>query len=309
MHAVQQRVGKPVFGRSCSWEEAHIVLIAVPWEGGVSFRRGTAQAPSLIRTVSPQIDYYRPEATALENAPIFWVEPEAPFSVEGSADETYKQKVLPYVQGWAQAALEAGKAFGVVGGDHSVPLGAHLALQTLLPEADYGLLHIDAHADLRSAYEGLTYSHATILYHLSKLPHIERLVAVGVRDWAREEAEYAQQLYPRLAIYEMRRLAHAAYLGRSWMETISEIVSLLPSHVYVSLDVDALEVGYVPHTGTPVPGGFHYEQLFFLLEMIQRSGRKLIAFDVCETGGDELDAIVSAHLLYRLCGLLLPDGR
>ncbi len=103
----------------------------------------------------------------------------------------------------------------------------------------------------------------------------------------------------------MQRLARAAYLGRSWMETVSEIVSLLPPYVYISLDVDALEVGYVLSTGTPVPGGFHYEQLFFLLEAVRRSGRRILAFDVCETGGAQLDAIVSAHLIYRLCGLVL----
>jgi agmatinase len=89
---------------------------------------------------------------------------------------------------------------------------------------------------------------------------------------------------------------------------VSEIISLLPDQVYVSIDVDALEVGYVPHTGTPVPGGLRYEELVFLVESIRRSGRRIIAFDLCETGGHELDAIVSAHLLYRLCGIVLYGG-
>ncbi len=304
MEGLRERVSQPVYGRTCRWEEAELVLIAVPWGRGVSFRPGTEKAPALIRAVSTQIDYYRPECPRLEEAPLFWIEPETPFSLESDPDTAYEAEVLPYVVRWAEAALTARKPFGIVGGDHSVPLGAHHALQKFAP-GPYGVLHIDAHADLRPSYEGLRYSHATILYHISQLPQVERIVAVGVRDWAREEAEYARSRYPALAVYEMQRLAQAAYLGRSWMETVSEIVSLLPPYVYLSLDVDALEVGYVPNTGTPVPGGFHYEQLFFLLEAVRRSGRRIVAFDVCETGGAQLDALVSAHLIYRLCGLVL----
>lgn len=303
MGRVRERVSLPVFGRTTTWEEAQLVLIGVPWEGGVSFRRGTAQAPALIRAVSPQIDYYRSECPTLEKAGLFWVEPEAPFPSTEAPDWVYETQVCPYVEHWTEAALQAGKGLALIGGDHSIPLGAHRVLQRFYPS--YGILHIDAHADLRSSYEGLTYSHATILYHVSQLPAVEKIVAVGIRDWAAEEAEYARSLYPRLVVYEARRLAQAAFLGRPWSETVSEIISLLPQKVYVSIDADALEVGYVPHTGTPVPGGLRYEELFFLLETLQRSGRQIIAFDICETGGDELDAIVMTHLLYRLCGIVL----
>ncbi len=103
--------------------------------------------------------------------------------LEAEPDAVYEAEVLPYVARWAEAALTARKPFGIVGGDHSVPLGAHHALQKFAP-APYGVLHIDAHADLRSSYDGLRYSHATILYHISQLPQVERIVAVGVRDWA-----------------------------------------------------------------------------------------------------------------------------
>ncbi len=305
LRQVQLRVrqSQEIYGRLSSWEEAKLVLIAVPWEGGVSFRRGTAKAPSLIRLVSRQIDYYRSEYPHLEAAGLFWAEPEKPFGGEGSPDLVYETQVLPYVEQWVEAALLAGKPFGIVGGDHSVPLGAHRKLQTYT--TGYGVLHIDAHADLRPQYEGLVYSHATILHHVLELPKVERAVAVGIRDWAQSEAERAHQLSPRLIVYEMRRLSQATLLGRPWSETVREIISLLPEKVYLSLDADALEVGYVPNTGTPVPGGLRYEELFFLLESLRNSGRQLIGFDLCETGGQELDAIVSAHLLYRLCGLVL----
>ncbi|MCX8112831.1 MAG: arginase family protein [Bacteroidia bacterium] len=302
MQAEMHQVRREIYGRQTAWEQASLALIAVPWEGGVSFRRGTAQAPELIRRVSAHIDYHRSECLALEEVGLAWEEPPVGFSSRANKDSVYESEVLPFVREKVKAALSTQKAFGIIGGDHSVPLGAHLALGTTEP---YGVLHIDAHADLRASYDGMVYSHATILYHLSQLPFIERIVAVGIRDWAREEAEYARALYPRLVVYEMRRLAQSLFRGRPFTETVSEIVSLLPSRVYVSVDIDALDVGYTPHTGTPVPGGLRYEELFFILEAIPRSGRTLIGFDVCETGGAELDAVVAAHLIYRICGILV----
>lgn len=299
---VEAQMDLEVFGRRSSREEAALTLIAVPWEGGISFRSGTMNAPELIRRVSAQIDYYRSEYPLLEHLGIYWQRPPVPFPTTGDKDAAYEAAVLPYVEAQVQAALAAHKSFGVIGGDHTVPLGAHYALQSTQP---YGVLHLDAHADLRASYEGMRYSHATILHHISRLRNVERIVAVGIRDWAQEEAEYARTLYPRLVIYEMRRLAQAYLRGRPFIETVSEIVSLLPERVYISVDMDALDTGYVPNTGTPVPGGLRYEELFFLLEAIPRSGRTIIGFDVCETGGAELDAIVAAHLIYRLCGLVL----
>jgi agmatinase len=297
------RVGEQIFGRQATWGAAEVYLLGVPWEGCVSFRRGTAAAPQLIHAVSTQLDYYSPDCERLEEAPIYLAHLEVG-SMEGqSVDAAYEEKVLNPVRTWVESVLAFGKPFGLIGGDHSVPIGVHQVLSYKRP--NYGLLHVDAHADLRPAYEELTYSHATVLYHASQVRGLARMVAVGIRDWDSTEAAYARHLHPRLQVYEMRRLSRMLFQGRPWSEITSEIISLLPEEVYVSIDVDALEVGYVPHTGTPVPGGLGYEQLFFLLETIVRSGRKVIGFDVCETGGAQLDAIVSAHLLYRLCGLAL----
>lgn len=303
MVQVEARQGAPLFERQGVWGESLIYLLGVPWEGSVSFRRGTAAAPALIQSVSSQIDYYDPDCLALQKAPLYWEILSMPSE---DLPALYESAVYKPVKAWVAEVLSLNRPFGLIGGDHSIPLAAHEVLSQRYP--GYGVLHIDAHADLRPIYEGNPYSHATILYQLSRLPQISRLVAVGVRDWSPEEVQYARSLYPRLQVYEMRRLARAAFQGRLWTETASEIVSLLPAQVYVSIDVDALEVGYVPHTGTPVPGGFSYENLCFILETIVRSGRQIIAFDICETGGHELDAIVTVHLLYRLCGLVLCQG-
>ncbi len=301
------RSGEAIYERSTTWDCADLYLLGVGWEGGISFRSGTAKAPRLIQAVSTQIDYYNPDCEALEKARIYFEH--LPLSAEldtPDRDGAYERQVLHPLMDWVQQVLHTGKPFGIIGGDHSVPIGVHRILSEERP--GYALLHLDAHADLRPSYQTLRYSHATVLYHASRQPGIARLIAVGVRDWDKSEVDYARHSYPRLQVYEMRRLARMTYQGRPWSEICSEIVSLLPEKVYLSLDVDVLEVGYVPNTGTPVPGGFSYEQLAFLLDSIVRSGRSIIGFDLCETGGNEFDAIVSAHLLYRLCGLALFGG-
>src|SRR5690606_21663468 len=77
--------------------------------------------------------------------------------------------------------LENGKLVGLIGGDHSVPLGYLKALAEIY--ADFGVLQIDAHLDLRNSYEGFTYSHASILYNALKIKEISKLVQVGIRDY------------------------------------------------------------------------------------------------------------------------------
>jgi len=304
MFSAATRKGEAIYERQARWGEAQLYLLGVGWEGGVSFRTGTALAPHLIQRVSSQLDYYNSDCEAIEMATMYFEHLnglDAPPTED--RDAFYEERVLRPVMEWVQAVLQTGKPFGVIGGDHSVPIGVHRVLSKAQP--GYAILHLDAHADLRPAYQGLQYSHATVLYHASQEAGISRLLAVGVRDWDRAEVEYARLQYPRLQVYEVRRLFRTLYQGRPWSEICSEIVSLLPDRVYLSIDVDVLEVGYVPHTGTPVPGGLTYEQVGFLLDAIVRSGRKIIAFDLCETGGAEIDAIVSAHLLYRICSLLL----
>ncbi len=305
---IAARLGEAIYERTATWDSADLYLLGVGWEGGISFRSGTAKAPRLIQAVSSQIDYYNPDCEIAEKARIYFEN--LPMSSKpGSEDKDtdYERQVLYPLMAWVQEVLRMGKPFGIIGGDHSVPIGVHYILSKERP--GYALLHLDAHADLRPSYQSFRYSHATVLYHASQQTGIARLLAVGIRDWDKTEVEYARHAYPRLQVYEMRRLARMLYQGRPWSEICSEIVSLLPENVYVSVDVDALDVGYVPNTGTPVPGGFGYEQMLFLLDSIVRSGRTIIGFDLCETGGTELDAIVSAHLLYRLCGLALSGSR
>jgi agmatinase len=171
---------------------------------------------------------------------------------------------------------------------------------------DFGLLVIDAHMDLRKAYEGFTYSHASIFYNaLEQLPQIKKLVQVGIRDYCHEEKEYVEQSENRIQIFYDRDMRAKIYQGISWASICEEIVESLPDKVYLSVDIDGLDPKLCPNTGTPVPGGLEYEELVYLLNTLQSSGKTIIGFDLCEVspGDSDWDGNVGARLLFHLCGV------
>jgi agmatinase len=201
-----------------------------------------------------------------------------------------------------QTALKQGKQVGLIGGDHSVPLGYMRSLAEQYP--NYGILHIDAHADLRDAYEGFQYSHASIMFNALTLPQISKLVQVGIRDLCHDEVTLIQQSEGRISAYYDPMLKQKLYSGVSWLELCQQMVAELPQQVYISFDVDGLDPKLCPNTGTPVPGGLELEQVFCLFREVVHSGRQIIGFDVVEVGNAEWDGNVGARAVYKLCNLM-----
>src|SRR5690606_17751186 len=117
------------------------------------------------------------------------------------------------------------------GGDHSTPLGFMRALSE--HHNRFGILQIDAHADLRKAYQGFTYSHASIMYNALKIPAVSRLVQVGIRDFCEEEMQVIQRAKGRIATFFDEDIKSAMYSGKNWDTLCTEIISLLPDKVYI----------------------------------------------------------------------------
>ncbi|MGB3074607.1 MAG: agmatinase family protein, partial [Chitinophagales bacterium] len=209
-----------------------------------------------------------------------------------------------WVQEEMRDILHKGKMPGLLGGDHSTPLGFILALAEVYPE--FGMLQIDAHCDLRNAYEGFTYSHASIMYNALKIQEVKKLVQVGIRDFCQEEIEVIKGSNGRIKTFFDADLKRAMYDGDSWKMICDNIVNHLPQLVYVSFDIDGLDPKLCPNTGTPVAGGLEFEQAVYLIHKVVRSGRKIIGFDLNEVvpGETEWDANVGARMLYKLCNLM-----
>jgi len=206
--------------------------------------------------------------------------------------------------------LDQHKLVGLIGGDHSTPLGFYKALGEKYPA--FGILHIDAHLDLRKCYENFTYSHASIMYNaLHEVPAVNKLVSVGIRDYCEEELHVVEKQKNKIAVFYDQYLKERQYAGATWQSICEEIIAQLPQQVYISLDIDGLDPKLCPHTGTPVPGGIETGQLFYLVKKITESGRQLIGFDVVEVGfgQDEFDANVGARVIFKLCNLLVKNDR
>jgi agmatinase len=335
-------VGNPnnnIFGLPFQESDARLVILPVPWEVTVSYNAGTARAPGHIFTASLQVDLYDPEYTDAWKQGFFmrpcdskiliksdYLRKEAELYInfislgEDISTNKFMTKTLKeinqgsdFLNQWVydqtSSLLKAGKLVGLLGGDHSTPFGFFKAIADQHPS--FGILQIDAHCDLRLAFEGFNYSHASIMYNaLDKIPAIEKLVQVGIRDYCEEELDYINNSNGRVKTYFDRDIKNRMFEGETWKQVVDDIVNELPQHVFISFDIDGLDPKLCPHTGTPVQGGFETEQVFYLLKKVFDSGRKIIGFDLNEVGvsNNEWDENVGARVLYKLCNLLTASN-
>lgn len=320
-----------VFGLPFEPKDAEIVLVPVPWEATTSYGGGTSGGPAAILAASHQVDLYDLDAgRAYERGIAMLPEPAQVKTwnrraralaqkiiavggeIEGKPEleraleavNGYSQQVNEWVRKTTAEWLDRGKIVGVVGGDHSVPLGAIQAYGERHP--GLGVLHLDAHSDTRIAYEGFTYSHASIMERvLDEVPAVKRLVQVGIRDFCEQEHKLTRKAGKRVVVWFDADLDRKKFAGKTWDHLVKKIVADLPQDVYLSWDIDGLDPTLCPHTGTPVPGGLSFAEAVHLLRGVVESGRRIVGFDLNEVApgpdGDEWDANVGARLLYKMC--------
>jgi agmatinase len=206
------------------------------------------------------------------------------------------------------ALLDRGQIPAVFGGDHSSPFGQMQAVWSQWsssPSGSLGLLHLDAHHDLRQAYEGFFYSHASIIYNAHQLFEGKvNIYSLGIRDFAHSEWLFGEECRNQFTVYD--DLFHGEWLnGRSFSDWLDAFLMPLPGALYLSIDIDGFSPDLCPHTGTPVLGGWSFPAFVQLLRGIVASGRRIVAFDLCEVGvdpqGGEWDLNVGARVLYQLC--------
>ncbi len=328
-----------VFGIPLPENECKVVLLPVPWEVTTSYGRGASNGPRIIREASAQIDLFDFETKTAYEAGYF-MKPISDEIFENSKKfKTLAQKVIAlrtemsddkktidalisevnaaskkcteWVYTETQKILEAGHLFGLIGGDHSTPLGAIRAIcekHSANGKSDVGILHLDAHSDTRKSYQGFEQSHASIMYNVMNSPEGSRpqkLVQVGIRDFCEEEYEFIQSRSDIKTFFDIG-VKQRLLKGESWASVAADIISELPQKVYISFDIDGLDPRFCPSTGTPVIGGLSADEVFFLFNLLAQSGRQIVGFDLNEVStGDadtaEWDGNVGARMLYKLC--------
>lgn len=324
------------FGFPFEPEKCLLHLITVPWDVTASFHDGTSLGPKAIVEASTQVeihdDHYpaawqkgiatlKPIGFASDNnheirreARLIIQELESEYSTleDKERDNLYLninnacEQLNTEVYNTAKKILNQGKIPALIGGDHSTPLGLIKAIAEKQP---LGILHLDAHMDLRDNYQGFTYSHASIMNNASKLSGVEKITQVAIRDYSLKEVNYAAK-QSKITQFTENNINSKKFKGDSWHKICSEIIETLPQNVYISFDIDALSPDNCPSTGTPVPGGISFQEAAYLLKTLHESGKKVVGFDLTEVAPNETgewDANVGARILYKLALLTLAS--
>ncbi len=330
-----------IFGLPFTAEESEIIIIPAPWEVTVSYGAGASDGPDAILEASFQVDLHHQEFPELWKLGMFldlneqtdeWAEKSRKYkalaqpiiealesgqkiednlSLKRDLDsinaicQEFKDELRERVLYW----MDKGKKVVLLGGDHSTPMGYYEALAS--KHDDFGLLHLDAHMDLRIAYEGFTYSHASIMYNALQLPQLTKIVQVGIRDFCEQEVDVVKQQGSRVIIYTDNDLKAQNFEGITWKQQCETIISQLPQKVCISFDIDGMYPWYCPNTGTPVPGGFSFEQAAYLFTMLAASGKEIVGFDLVEVApgeDDDWDGNVGARMLFHMCGVLAKNN-
>jgi len=320
-----------LFGLPYTVDNARVVALPIPWDATVSYKSGASKGPAAIVNASCQVDLFDENimdawktGIAMDAFPKDFekmntalrkkVEIYLDAFVDGKADTKAMKDIKDEVnrkcdelRKWIRERslyfLKKDKVVALIGGDHSTPLGLMEAVSERC--RSFGILHIDAHCDLRNAYEGFIFSHASIMFNALKIKNMERLVQVGIRDFSEGEKKIIDNSKGRVRLFSDKSMKEKMYSGSTWKQIVKSIVEQLPDNVYLSFDIDGLDPKLCPNTGTPVPGGLEFQQAIYLIEQVIESGKKIISFDINEVapGNDEWDANVGARLLYKISNL------
>jgi agmatinase len=328
-----------VFGLPFSPEQSEIIVIPVPWEVTVSYGAGASNGPEAILTASFQVDLCHQDFPDLWKLGVYYDEAPANWKTNSVTYKALAQPIIEALEGGEDLDnhpnlisdlnvinkacrdlhtelkekvlfwINQGKKVALLGGDHSTPLGYYEALAT--QHESFGILHLDAHMDLRIAYEGFTYSHASIMYNALKIPNISKIVQVGIRDYCQQEVDIVKLESGRVKVFTDANMKAETFAGKTWEQQCDEIIASLPQKVCISFDIDGMLPWYCPNTGTPVPGGFSFEQATYLFNKLNISGKEIIGFDLVEVApgeNDDWDGNVGARMLFHMCGILAKNN-
>lgn len=266
-------------------QDARFRIIPVPLERTVSYGSGTANGPAAIIAASNELERI---TNAIEPC-AHGIVTESPLDCTGPLPD-----VMERLAQRTRAATAAGKIPVTLGGEHSLSYGAVTGVARALGRP-LGLIQIDAHADLRIAYQGEKHSHASVMHLLAETGI--RLAQFGVRALCQQEID--------------NRTRHDVFYKDAEDLVTGNIHAIdlpddFPEHVYVSFDVDGLDPSQMPATGTPVPGGLGYYQALHLVEHALK-GRKCVGLDVVELAPDGNAAwdFTAAQITYRLMAACL----
>ncbi|MBN2478260.1 agmatinase [Candidatus Micrarchaeota archaeon] len=277
---ISNPLGGKFLGIQSSYDKALFGVIPAPYDKTASWKKGTRFGPERIIRASQELEFFDTEfkERICESAGVYTFDA---LDIEYKEVEDAVRDVKDAVFGVA----EKGRVPVLLGGEHSVTIGAVDAFSEIISD-EFSVLQIDAHADLRNEYLGSRYNHACVMRRVRE--KVDKVVQVGVRTYSQEEYEYIQ-----------KKGIQTIY-GKDF--DIEEVLSRLGKDVYITIDMDGFDPGFVPAVGTPYPGGLDWETTLNLLRETAKR-KNIVGFDAVELmalPGDVSSDMFTAALIYKL---------
>ena len=280
------------------FERARVVVLPVPLEATVSWGGGTAGGPAAIVAASQQVELYDREH-GTEPALDYGVHTLDALQLAQLAPEAAVERIAAAVAGVARS----GKLVVALGGEHTISAGVSRGLLDALG-GPLTVVQIDAHSDLRDSYEDSPYSHACVARRMLDDARVEQVLQLGVRSVDVEEVAFARAQPERVHVW----YAEAIHEDR-WREEFERRVA--GRRVHLTIDVDGLDPGIVPATGTPEPGGLSWAQTLDIIRTTARAATAIVGIDCVELApqpGLHAADFAVAKLVYKTMTYALNGG-
>lgn len=266
------------------FETAQVVVLPVPYDATTDWHSGSREGPRAIIDASGYLEFYDQELDReIYKVGIHTLNELEPVT---SGPEATIERVYEAVK----SLIQQKKVPLMLGGEHSISLGAARAFKERFPEVC--VLQLDAHADLRQEYLGSKYSHACVM---RRIQEICPTVQVGIRSFSAEENQFIKKNSPRIFYGQDSPLSPTA---------MNRIVSALSEEVYITIDLDVFDPSIMSAVSNPEPGGMTWQEVLALLRQVA-DHRHIVGFDVvelCPGQGPVACAFLAAKLAYKLIG-------
>ena len=262
-----------------SYDESGIIILPVPYDETSTWMRGADKGPEAILEASVNLEFYDMETNSEAHL-------KGIHTVEPVLEKESPEKLVHAVYDRTSFLLKEKKFPVIIGGNHTVPIGAFRAFAEHFD--NLSILQLDAHGDLRQTYEGSEFNHACAM---ARAKEFAPVVQVGIRSMCTDELPYAdnERIFPSHRLYKDKTLYFRA-------------LDLLSENVYITIDLDVFDPSIMPSTGTPEPGGpDYYELMFFLKDVIKN--RNVVGFDVvelCPSPANKAPDFIAARIIYQL---------
>lgn len=270
-------------------QDALFHIVPVPYEKTVSYGGGTKNGPSAIISASNQLETWDG-----------FSEPcmQGIYTHQAIDCDAHAEEVMARIRQQNRQIAQMGGIPFVLGGEHTVSYGAVMGVVDAYPNEAIGIVHFDAHADLRDEYEGSPWSHASVIKRLvdENLP----IFQLGIRAISKEEQILRNKNGQQIQYLDAQTLC------RPTIQHQFRLPENFPDKIYLTVDIDGLDGTVMPATGTPVPGGLGYWQLLDLFACACQE-REVLGMDLVEFApieGFHVYDYTAAELAYKMMGIV-----